>query len=77
MGSSERPPVLAKDPLVYRTDRGSFWHLRSAKRSNGYVLTVCGRRLGTWHVLPPRRLSKVAPSLICVGCLRKAPIGEV
>lgn len=57
---------------VYKTVYGNFWHYEAVgRRRSSYVLTVCGRRLGRWHIEPAQPVAAIAAEDLCSGCLRK------
>ena len=58
--------------LAFKTKSGAYWHVESAgRRRASYVITVCGRRLGRWHVMPAKSLGHVPEDLMCAACARK------
>lgn len=58
---------------VYKTEYGEFWHFEtSGRRRSSYLQTVCGRRLGRWHLLPARATASTPAKALCSGCVRKA-----
>lgn len=63
--------------LVFKTKSGAYWHVESAgRRRSSYVITLCGRRLGRWHVMPAQSFRHVPEDLMCAACSRKLA-GEV
>jgi hypothetical protein len=57
---------------VYKTVYGEFWHYEDpARRRSSYLRTVCGRRLGRWHLRPAQSATTVPATAVCASCRRK------
>lgn len=57
---------------VYKTVYGEFWHYEDpGRRRSSYLRTVCGRRLGRWHLRPARPATTVPATAVCASCRRK------
>lgn len=69
-GASER--VSNRVQKVYKTVYGEFWHYEDlGRRRSSYLRTVCGRRLGRWHLRPARSATTLPATAICASCRRK------
>lgn len=71
-GASER--ISNRMLNVYKTVYGEFWHYEDPdRRRSSYLRTVCGRRLGRWHLRPAQSATTVPARAVCASCRRKVP----